>query len=45
MRIIYLSLNEVANADFGHHGDGHSGLDLLDKLRVGHASDALEIER
>ena len=37
---VYLGLDKVADADFGHDGDGDGGLDLLDQLGVRHASNA-----
>ena len=35
-----LRLNEVADADLGHDGDGDGGLDCLDHPGVRHAGDA-----
>ncbi|KAM2058095.1 hypothetical protein ACFX16_030712 [Malus domestica] len=32
-----LGLDEMADADFGHDGDGDGALDFLDELGVGHS--------
>jgi hypothetical protein len=36
-RLEHLRLNKVADASFGHDGDGHGFLDFLDDARIRHA--------
>ena len=40
-----LRLYEVSDADFSHDRDGDSSLDLLDHLRIAHASNAAVLKR